>query len=99
MTLPVFLHTRGCGQLLNMQRADTATKKRLCAQFCGLAALDLALFITTLVLGILGAKSIIHIPPAATYSLLGVSVGIAALWLSLPIVKACWKFFPQAAQE
>ena len=45
--------------------------------------------ITCLVIGILGATSIIIMPPSAAYALIGISGGITALWITMVILENC----------
>lgn len=57
--------------------------------FVSTLVVDLVLFITTLVLSILGVFSVIGMPPAASYSLIGVNAGIVLLYIAL-IIRLCY---------
>jgi len=59
---------------------------RLC---CVTPIFDAFVALTCLVVGILGAISIIAIPAAAAYTLIGISGGIAALWIIMGIILKC----------
>ncbi len=48
-------------------------------------AFDTLLFISALVIGILGVASVIAMPAAAAYGLIGASGGIALLWIAAVI--------------
>lgn len=48
-------------------------------------ACDILLFITSLTIGILGAMAVISLPPAASYTLIGIGSTIFALWLPIII--------------
>ena len=85
MTLPIMAYTRGCGQMPKLKTADKVTQEKWAKRVVALAALDIVLFISTLVLGALGASAVIHMPPAAAYALLGGSAAIGLAWLSLPL--------------
>lgn len=54
----------------------------------GVLALDTLLSITSLIVGILGVTAVIAMPPAAAYSLIGISAGITLLYIAA-IIKRC----------
>lgn len=72
-------------QLKILKKVEARQKYTLEKIAIGLVSFDALAFITTLVIGILGATQVIAMP-AATYStLLGVSGGVASLWIIITI--------------
>ncbi len=57
--------------------------------FVSTLAFDPLVFITSLVLGILGLTSVIGMPAAAAYALVGVSTGIALIYIGA-LLKTCY---------
>ena len=83
MALPFINFSHGCCSRY-LGSTDTGGK------IAGLAtALDALIAITSLVIGILGIVGVIGMPPAAAYSLIGLSGAIVLLYVSLVIKDCC----------
>lgn len=54
-------------------------------------ALDTVGSITCLVVGILGLTGVLALSPALSYSLIGISAGITALYLAIAVRRCCLK--------
>lgn len=72
MTAPLISLTNEC-----CKRSNLSDNKVLLSTL----AFDALVSITALVVGILGATSVIAMPAAAAYSLIGLSGGITLLWI------------------
>jgi hypothetical protein len=65
--------------------------------FCeGRCLVDALIFITTLVVGILGLTGVINMPPAAGFTLIGISAAYIPLWIVMIVVR---KTIPAAGSE
>lgn len=91
MSAPSFLAaTLFCPSTVNKMSQQTGGKLLI-----GLAVADTIVSLTALIVGILGAVSVIGMPPAAAYALIGVSSLITLGWIGLAIsgivlaVKKC----------
>ena len=83
MSLPLltFLGVRPTSEILKKGREQAAIKWGTLA--LALTVFDVLAFITSLVLGILGATQVVTLPAAACYALFGVSGGIGLLWIGV----------------
>ena len=91
MAVPIYHLTEGCGRRLpkpNPKVKGCDNGKKVCGSFL---LFDTLVSITALVVGILGVTSVMIMPPAAAYTLIGVSGGITALWIAMIIKKSCFK--------
>lgn len=84
MTAPIFGLTN-CWFGAFRKSAPNRTPDAYFKLVASVTALDTVISITGLVLGILGALSVISMPAAAAYALIGTSVAITALWGALAI--------------
>lgn len=75
MSIPMLLLYHNC-------KGSTADKlaNEGAGKICGLACLDALTSITCLVIGILALTSVISMPPAAAWALIGISGFITFLW-------------------
>lgn len=81
MSAPSFLAaTVFCPSTVNKLSKETGGRL-----FLGLVVADTVVSLTSLIVGILGAVSVIAMPPAAAYALIGVSSLITLAWLGLAI--------------
>jgi hypothetical protein len=87
MTIPLLHFTNLCWGIL----ADKAKSNQLCTKstiaFCSALFIDAAVWITALVVGILGALAVINMPAAAYFTLFGVSGTITLLWIALLVKR------------
>jgi uncharacterized membrane protein YuzA (DUF378 family) len=83
MACPILAFTSFCG------KKESLTENRQALLGLGSIGTDCILFITSLVLGILGILGIVAMPPAAAYSLVGFSGVILLLWCTVIIMAAC----------
>ena len=74
MTFPIFRATEDCFK-------NKCPEDLLDDLFVSTLVADPLLFITSLVLGILGLTGVIGMPPAAAYALIGVTIGITLLYI------------------
>lgn len=99
MAAPLFIGSNiFCGDFCKTKckvDMDRKTSMKFPVIAIGLMVADTVISLTALVVGILGALSVIGMPPAAAYTLIGVSGLITLPWLATAIfliglkVKAC----------
>ena len=85
MCVPIFILSKGCG-MFHEPKIDYKVANGP-AKFITFGTLSEAfVFITSLVIGILGLTGVIHMPPAAAYALIGVSGAIGLSYGSMIVL-------------
>lgn len=79
MSAPSLMFTNEFCPPVSLKKMPEATATKL---FIGLVVADTVFSLTSLIVGILGALSVIGMPPAAAYALIGVSALITLPWLA-----------------
>src|SRR5205085_2406101 len=89
MTAPLVALTHCCFETIETRDDDDEEMK--CGEYLAfvLPATDALVSLTCLIVGILGALSMINMPAAASYALIGVSCGITALWIIMALSLKC----------
>lgn len=87
MSFPLLVFSRGCCNKVDF--CDPLISKKKCSNsktiIYGTMAFDILVFITSLIVGILGATSVIAMPAAAAHALIGVGGAIPVLWIAMYI--------------
>lgn len=109
MSAPIFFFSNlvchnFCKTKCKVDHISKASQKFIGISF-GLAIADALISLTALVVGILGVLSVIGMPPAAAYTLIGVSGLITLPWLATAIfiigakIKECCDERAKAAEK
>lgn len=85
MCAPVLSFTNCCFKKIPMGTDQNPKLGDHCFKIA--PTIDAIVSITCLVMGILGVMSIVTMPPAAAYALIGISGGITLLWIAM-VVRA-----------
>jgi hypothetical protein len=102
MATPILYFTSDCCDKLSNSSSNKGVKRPSTFKDVLLVTsltADALISITCVVLGILGLLSVIAMPAAAAYTLIGVSGGITLLWLALTASFAKCAFSPKQKLE
>jgi cytochrome c biogenesis factor len=91
MTAPLFYFTDCCFQKIPFERKEHKPKQIGNRLLIVAPLLDALVSLTCLVVGILGATSILALPPAASYTFIGISGAMTIGWLCLILAFLCKK--------